>query len=87
MTSQMISTQMSTFLQMTQNYIIQEDLNHLLQWSNQWLLPFNIEKCKVLHYGKVNPKNDYMCSILTKQSACRQKLKLYNSQFKARHGS
>ena len=50
----MISTQM------TQNYIIQEDLNHLLQWSNKWLLPFNIEKCKVLHYGKVNLKNDYM---------------------------
>ena len=42
------------------NHLIQEDLNHLLQWSNKWLLPFNIEKCNVLHYGKVNPKNDYM---------------------------
>ena len=26
------------------NHLIQEDLNHLLQWSNKWLLPFNIEK-------------------------------------------
>ena len=42
------------------NQLIQADLNHLLQWSNIWLLPFNIEKCKVLYYGKVNPKNDYM---------------------------
>ena len=42
------------------NHLMQEDLNNLLQWSNKWLLPFNIEKCKVWHYGKVNPKNDYM---------------------------
>ena len=30
------------------NHLIQEDLNHLLQCSNKWLLPFNIGKCKVL---------------------------------------
>ena len=47
------------------NHLIQEDLNHLLQWSNKWLLPFNIEKCKVLHYGKVNPKNDYMMNDIS----------------------
>ena len=47
------------------NNLIQEDLNHLLQWSNKWLLPFNIEKCKVLHYGKVNPKNDYMMNDIS----------------------
>ena len=47
------------------NNLIQEDLNHLLQWSNKWLLPFNIEKCTVLHYGKVNPKNDYMMNDIS----------------------
>ena len=47
------------------NHLIQEDLNHLLQWSNKWLLPFNIEKCQVLHYGKVNPKNDYMMNDIS----------------------
>ena len=26
------------------NHLIQEDWNHLLQWSNKWILPFNIEK-------------------------------------------
>ena len=45
--------------------LIQEDLNNLLQWSNKWLLPFNIETCKVLHYGKVNPKNDYMINNIS----------------------
>ena len=27
------------------NHLIQEELNHLLKWSNKWLLPFNIDKC------------------------------------------
>ena len=65
MTSKIISPQRSKFLQMTQNYIIQEDLNHLLQWYIKWLLPFNIEKCMVLHYGKVNPKNEYMMNDIS----------------------
>ena len=47
------------------NHLIQEDLNHLLQWSDKWLLPFNIEKCPVLPYGKVNPKNDYMMNDIS----------------------
>ena len=34
------------------NHLIRENFNHLLQCSSKWLLPFNIEKCKVLHYGK-----------------------------------
>ena len=51
------------------NHLIQEDLNHLLQWSNKWLLPLNIEKCKVLHYEKGNPKNDYMMNDISVLSA------------------
>ena len=47
------------------HHLIHEDLNHLLQWSIKWLLPFNIEKCKVLHYGKVNPTNDYMMNDIS----------------------
>lgn len=34
--------------------ILQEDLNRLFAWSTDWLLPFNIDKCKVLHYGRNN---------------------------------
>ena len=40
-------------------------MNNLLQWSNEWLLPFNIEKCKVLHYGRVNQKNYYMMNDIS----------------------
>ena len=31
---------------------IQEDINKLFEWSVKWQLPFNIGKCKVIHYGK-----------------------------------
>jgi len=30
---------------------LQEDLDRLRDWSNKWLLDFNIEKCKVMHVG------------------------------------
>jgi len=35
------------------------DLASLLEWSEQWQLPFNKEKCKVVHYGKRNPRAVY----------------------------
>ena len=30
---------------------LQEDLNSLNEWSNEWLMKFNAKKCKVLHLG------------------------------------
>ena len=39
--------------------ILQNDLNTLSQWTNDWLLSFNVDKCKVMHIGKNNPKLDY----------------------------
>ena len=38
---------------------IQNDINHLLQWSEKWQLPFNLGKCKVMHSGTNNPNHDY----------------------------
>ena len=34
--------------------LLQDDLDKLIEWSEKWLLPFNIEKCSVVHYGKNN---------------------------------
>ena len=31
------------------------DLETLCKWSKDWMMPFNVEKCKVLHFGKHNP--------------------------------
>ena len=35
-------------------HTLQEDINKLVNWSEKWLLRFNTEKCKVLHFGHNN---------------------------------
>ena len=36
------------------NGVLQEDLDSLVEWSERWQLPFNREKCKTLHLGGRN---------------------------------
>ena len=36
---------------------LQVDLCTLEVWSKKWQLPFNAEKCKVMHFGKNNPEH------------------------------
>ncbi len=31
---------------------LQEDIDAAAEWSQNWLIPFNIEKCKVMHIGR-----------------------------------
>jgi len=38
---------------------LRDDLECLHQWSYNWQLPFNKEKCKVVHYGRNNQDADY----------------------------
>ena len=35
----------------TDSAILQNDLDNLIAWSNQWLLKFNPSKCKLMHIG------------------------------------
>jgi len=37
--------------QMEDSESLQSDLNQLIQWSQQWLLQFHPDKCKVMHIG------------------------------------
>ena len=39
--------------------MIQDDLNKLCQWTIKWLMIFNVEKCKVMHIGRENPRFEY----------------------------
>ena len=34
--------------------LLQSDLNNLYNWSNEWQMLFNIDKCKVMHFGNNN---------------------------------
>lgn len=38
---------------------MQEDIDELVKWSEEWLLGFNTEKCKIMHIGKKNPNFVY----------------------------
>ncbi|KAG5891121.1 hypothetical protein JTB14_022234 [Gonioctena quinquepunctata] len=39
--------------------VLQNDLIALYNWSCEWLLPLNIDKCVVLQLGKNNPRQNY----------------------------
>ena len=38
---------------------LQNDLDHLTDWSLKWQMNFNVNKCKRLHIGPINPSNKY----------------------------
>jgi len=38
---------------------LQKDLDTLVNWSEKWQMLFNVGKCKVMHFGRNNPSNDY----------------------------
>ena len=38
-------------------YKIQDDLNKIQECSDKWQLPFNVGKCKCMHYGPNNPEH------------------------------
>ena len=35
------------------------DLNELYKWSEDWLMLFNAEKCRVIHFGGATVKSSY----------------------------
>ena len=39
--------------------ILQKNLDALIEWTNEWLLKFNDDKCHVVHIGKNNPCYQY----------------------------
>ena len=38
---------------------LQEDMNHLCDWSTKWLLQFNVSKCGMIYYGKGDAGHTY----------------------------
>ena len=39
--------------------VLQRDLNRVMEWANKWKMEFNVDKCKVMHLGRLNPKHTY----------------------------
>jgi ribonuclease P/MRP protein subunit RPP40 len=39
--------------------LLQKDLDGFAQWARDWQMLFNVDKCKVIHMGRNNPRRDY----------------------------
>ena len=39
--------------------VLQRDLNSVMEWANKWKMEFNVDKCKIMHLGKLNPRHVY----------------------------
>ena len=58
---------MSKIISEDSNVILQDDLNKLVTWSNEWSIKFNEDKCKIMHIGKTNPQFKYKMNEHTLQ--------------------
>ena len=38
---------------------LQRDLDITKRWANKWKMDFNVDKCKIMHLGRLNPKYSY----------------------------
>ena len=53
--------------------ILQRDIDALAAWSYSWQLPFNVQKCKVMHLGYRNQMQDYKLNGIPLQSVSNEK--------------
>jgi hypothetical protein len=49
------------------------DISKIEKWSEDWLMPFNLDKCKILHFGKNNPNMIYKLNSVTLESSEEEK--------------
>jgi len=54
------------------NSILQKDLNKLVEWSSEWLMLFNAQKCKIMHIGKNNTQHEYFMNDQEKIHAVKE---------------
>ena len=42
---------------------LQRDIDKLQEWAKTWQMPFNYDKCKVIHFGENNRGNVYAMKL------------------------
>ena len=51
---------------------LQDDINSMIMWSEHWQLYFNTGKCKRMHIGKTNSKQEYTMTIENKETIIQE---------------
>ena len=54
-------------------HLLQADIELLEEWAVKWQLPFNKEKCKIMHIGSSNPRFDYQMGGTSITSVAKEK--------------
>jgi hypothetical protein len=52
---------------------LQSALDRLVEWTDKWGMLFNVKKCKVMHVGRANARNDYQMSGVTLEKTREEK--------------
>jgi len=39
--------------------VLQRDLENIKKWADKWKMEFNVDKCKVMHLGRLNQCQEY----------------------------
>ena len=52
---------------------LQNDLDKLISWSEEWQMLFNISKCKVMHIGKSKLESHYFMKNQQLETVCQEK--------------
>ena len=52
---------------------MQKIIDNLAEWAKKWEMSFNVSKCKVLHMGSRNPRNEYTLNGVKLESAEEEK--------------
>lgn len=58
--------------------ILQSDLDRMTEWNSKWGMVLNVKKCKVMHFGRSNPRVDYY--LTDPRSGTRHKLETTESE-------
>ena len=53
-------TKSSGIVDREESYLqLQRDLDQLGQWADEWQVEFNLDKCEVMHFGRLNQGRTY----------------------------
>ncbi len=53
--------------------MLQDCLDKLFEWSMEWCMDFNIQKCKVLHVGRANKNFEYTMNGVRLESVDKER--------------